>query len=428
MAERPASATAIGVVGPIELAEYRDYLYPDALAGSFPRGLGGAPVNLLCKELLDRGHRLVVFSLDRSIKDERIFAGKRLKIYLGPYTNNARNLFSQERKFLLHAIRQENVSMLHAHFTYEFALAAIESGLPHVVTAHDAPINCLRYKFAMPDPRTIGSYYRTTRAVIYWTLRTLMAYKAARAAQRVVAVCPYVAEHLRRYRLRAEPAEIVPNGVPAAYFERTPRTGQGTVTFATVLSGWAGLKNGGVAIEAFTRVRRALPDARMLMLGDGHSADGPAAGWARERGWDDGIEFLGLVPHADVIDLLSRHVDVLVHPSLEEAHPMPLIEAMSLSIPAIGGSGVGGVPWTLGEGEYGVLVDVRSAEQLASAMLRLAQDEQGRVELGIAGRRSVKSRFHIAQVADRYEAIYAELASQAPMRPAPALPRRLKGA
>ena len=43
----------IGVLGPIEIAEFRDYLRPAELEASLPKGLGGTPVNLLCRELYD---------------------------------------------------------------------------------------------------------------------------------------------------------------------------------------------------------------------------------------------------------------------------------------------------------------------------------------------------------------------------------------
>jgi len=150
----------------------------------------------------------------------------------------------------------------------------------------------------------------------------------------------------------------------------------------------------------------------MLMFGAGFAADGPAEAWARRRGWHAGIEFRGHVPHAEIIDLLSHQVDALVHPSFVEAHPMPLIEAMSLGIPVIGGRGSGGVPWTLGNGAYGILVDVHSPEEMVSAMLKLAQDPQYRAKLGQAGRESAERRFHLDDVVDRYEGIYMELASR----------------
>jgi glycosyltransferase involved in cell wall biosynthesis len=182
------------------------------------------------------------------------------------------------------------------------------------------------------------------------------------------------------------------------------------VAFATVLPQWNRLKNGAAAIKAFAKVRKALPHAQMLMFGADYFADGPAATWAGQKGLGGGIEFIGQVPYAQLIEILSKRVDILVHPSLEEAHPMPLIEAMSLGIPAIAGVRVGGVPWTLGNGQFGLLVDVRYPDRIASAMLRLAQNEDFRAALGRAGRDFARSRFHIEQVADQYEAIYAGLA------------------
>jgi glycosyltransferase involved in cell wall biosynthesis len=406
----------IGVLGPIELQEFRDYLYPGSLEDSHPRGMGGTPVTLLCKELLNRGHCLVVFSLDPAVETERVFEGERLRIYFGAHTPKpAHNFFRRERQFLSGAIGREKLALLHAHFTYEYALAAIDSGLPHVVTAHDATLNCLRHAF---DPfriaRTVTAYYKATRSAAFRVVKTLMAYKAARMSRRLIAVSPYVADHLRRYGFHAKVIDVIPNGVPSAYFERTQtRIINRPFTFGTVLVGWGGFRNGGAAIAAFAKVRKILPDVRMLMFGVGHSLDGPAAVWARERGWDSGIEFIGQVPYAHLIDQLSQRIDVLVHPSLEEAHPMPLIEAMSLGVPVIGGSMAGGVPWTLGNGKYGMLVDVRSPDDIASAMLRLAQDEKARTQLGEGGRTSSKRRFHIGNVASQYEAIYAQLASQA---------------
>ena len=90
---------------------------------------------------------------------------------------------------------------------------------------------------------------------------------------------------------------------------------------------------------------------------------------------------------------------------------MPLIEAMSMGIPVIGGRKAGGVPWTLGEG--GMLVDVRSPKAIASAMLQIASDRVARTRLEAIARMSVMQRFHLAQVTDQYEAIYAGLVAEA---------------
>jgi glycosyltransferase involved in cell wall biosynthesis len=107
---------------------------------------------------------------------------------------------------------------------------------------------------------------------------------------------------------------------------------------------------------------------------------------------------------------VGSEVDVLVHPSLVEAQPMALIEAMVRGIPVIGGESSGGVPWTLDHGRAGRLVDVRSPEAVAQAMLEFAADpelRQGYAERGLA---LARQRFHIVSVADAYQAVYAQLA------------------
>jgi len=393
MARRDA---VIGMVAPVAIDDFRAHLPASCFAGDYPKGLGSPAMGLLCNEFLRRGWRVVLFTLDEDTVTERILQGERLKICVGPYTaRRARSLFTTERSYLTRAIIRENPVVLHAHWTYEFALGASASGLPHLVTAHDAPWNVLRYDL--------------TR---YRAIRTVMAYMAGRSVQKIVAVSPYVGNHLKRYGFHNKSIDIIPNGMAESRFSNLHRRDQQSpITFGTTLMGWSGRKNGETAIKAFEMVRKIIPDARLLMFGSGHGPQEAAAQWARKHSLGAGIEFVGYLPqHHDVQQRLLRDVDILVHPALEEAHPMSLIEAMSFAIPVIGGISSGGVPWTLGNGEYGVLVDVRSSNRLAEAMLRLAQDENLRANIGLAGYESAKSRFHIEKVAEQYERIYLELA------------------
>jgi L-malate glycosyltransferase len=390
----------IGMLGPIQLSELRNHLPSEVYAGPHPEGLGGSPVNLLCNELLARGHRLVVFSLDPSVQREQVFEGPRLKVCFGPFRRNrARDFFKEERSYLIAAIKRERPEILHAQWTYEYALAAISSRLPHLVTAHDAPLNVLRHNF-----------------IPYRMVRTLMAFQACRCAEHIVAVSPHVARQLNRFHFHEKPIETVPNGMPESLFQRERRRRDfcGDISFATVLNGWRGLKNGEAAIRAFAMVRGTLPGARLLMFGIGHGPEESAARWAREQGLQRGIEFIGLTPHSLLLERLAGDVDILVHPSLEESHCMALIEAMALGVPVIGGESSGSVPWTLEEGACGLLVDVRSPRAIAQGMLRLAGDGVARSALGQKGRDSVRRRFHIENIATRYEAFYEELAGSAP--------------
>lgn len=383
----------LGPATPRELVEF----LPGTATESLPPGIGGTPVNLLTRELLRRGQRVVLFTLDPTLQREMVLRGPLLTVCIGPWRTDhpARDFFAAERRWLLHAIQREQPSILHAQWTYEYALAAQASRLPTVITAHDAPWNVLRLN---PIP--------------YRMARTLMAYRAISRAPRIAAVAPYVASHLKRYMLYRGPRLVIPNGMPAALFERRRlerAPADGGITFAAILVGWSGRKNGEALIEAFAKTLLRQPSARLLLFGGGHGVGEPGERWARERGWAKGIEFVGQIGHGELLDRLATEVDVLVHPALEEAQPMALIEAMALGIPVIAGRRSGGVPWTLDEGRAGVLVDVTKPAEIAQAMLGLAEDAREREAWGAKGHRFAQQRFHIAAVADAWQAQYSEL-------------------
>jgi glycosyltransferase involved in cell wall biosynthesis len=338
---------------------------------------------------------VILFTFDANLQAERILERDQLKICILPYgPHRGRTWFRRERQGLLYALKREQPDILSAHWTYEFALAAIASGIPHVVTAHDAPWRILRHNF-----------------IPYRMVRTMMAYPACRGAQHLVAVSPYVAGHLRRFGFRSGAIDIIPNGLPSALFGVPPARDPGTaLTFGSLFSGgWKGPKNGPALIEAFALLRQELPHARLLLAGEQCGPDGQAAVWARARGLAAGIEFRGHQSHADVMALLGREIDILVHPSFEESFGMTLIEAGIMGLPVIAGQDSGAVPWVLGEGKCGLLVDIRSPRAIAGAMANLGRDAGKRQRLGEAARMAVHERFDIARTTDRYEEIFARL-------------------
>lgn len=385
----------LGMTGPINVADFREFIDPALWHDKLPKGQGGTPVNLLCRELLKRGQKLVIFSCDAAVKDEIVLQGDNLRLCLGPKgVRPARNFFKVERDYLQRAIAREKPDLIHAQWTYEYAMPVQLSGIPHVITAHDTPLRCLWHNF-----------------IPYRIARTLMAYRVISRARRIASVSPYVAEHLRKYMLYRGATEVIPNGMPEHVFTQSAVSNPGDrpLTFASILVGWGAYKNGHVAIEAFAKFRKHYPDARFLMFGAGHGALEAAAQWARERGLEQGIEFVGQLPYKTLMARVSSEVDVLVHPALVEAQPMVLIEAMVRGIPVIGGESSGGVPWTLDHGRAGRLVDVRSPEAVMQAMLAFAHDPKLRQAYAEHGLALARERFHISAVADAWQAVYNQI-------------------
>ena len=380
----------LALCGPLDVAALGGWL--DAPAAALPRGLGGTPAVDLARAALEAGRRVTVFTLDAAVEREVVLTGPRLTIFAGPFRerHRARDLFRAERGYLRAAIARERPAVVHAHWTYEFALGAMESGVPTVVTAHDAPLRVLRL---LPTP------YRLVRAV--------MAYEVARQARFLTAVSASVAEHFRRYFRYSAPIRVIPNGVREEWFPRRRERRCGAV-FASVLNGWSTLKNGMALLEAFAMVRAALPGAELLLFGADHGPGEPAEAWALEHRLAGGVRFFGTVERETLREALAGRTDVYVHPSLEESFGMTIAEALALGVPVIAGRNSGAVAEMLEGGVCGVLTDARSPVALAGEMLRMVGDAGLREKMAAAGEASARRRFHMDQVMAAYGDVYRE--------------------
>lgn len=378
--------------GPIEMAPLRQWLH--APAGEIPRGLGGTPVVDLARAALESGRQVRIFTLDPTVATQVVLEGPRLQIFVGPFRerHRARDLFRAERAYLRSAIGRERPAVVHAHWTYEFALGAMESGVPTVVTAHDAPLRVLRL---LPTP--------------YRLMRTVMAFEVARQARFLTAVSLSVAAHFRRYFRYSAAIRVIPNGLLDEWFPgRRDTVRTGGCVFASALNGWGELKNGAAVLTAFAMVLRALPGSELLLFGVGHGEGEAAQAWARPMGLDVGVRFLGAVDRTTLRRELAGRADVFVHPSREESFGMTIAEAMALGLPVIAGRHGGAVAEMLEDGACGVLADVQSPAALAEEMLRLAGDADLRARLARAGVTSARRRFGMQDVLAAYTDAYRE--------------------
>jgi glycosyltransferase involved in cell wall biosynthesis len=294
------------------------------------------------------------------------------------------------------AIRRERPDLVHAHWTYEFALGALESGIRTVVTAHDAPLRVLRLN---PTP--------------YRAVRTLMAYQVAYRAPCLTAVSSHVAEHFYRYLRYRKPIRVIPNGILPQWFQSRPEdtSTPGEITFACVLNGWGVLKNAKTLLKAFQLVRRSAPESELLLFGCGHGPGEDAERWACGRGLRANVRFRGAVDRAELLAALRRSAQILVHPSLEESFGMTIAEGMALGIPVIAGEDSGAVAGVLDGGRSGLLTDVRSPVALAKAMLHLARSRELRTAFARVGAESAVRKFQMDRVLDAYVEVYRECAS-----------------
>lgn len=381
----------IGFAGPIPAGFLRD-----AFGCEPPPTDGPSFIGQLVRTWLEQDHQVTVYAHNTELQQPWIRQNGPLRAVVVPRRRRARHYlrdcFRTERRLLAAAMQEHRPDVVNAHWTYEFALAAVASGRPAYVTAHDAPLRCAW----------------EMRTAFRW-LYNAMALPAVHKATALSAVSPYTAQHLRHCLGVRRPVRVIPNGIPVQDFPRAAVRHRGAApVFATILNGWGPLKNGPAVLRAFPAVRSALPGARLLLFGQGYAPGGPAATWAEQRALTGGVEFVGPTGHDALLNRIAGEVDVLVHPSRVEACPMTLIEGMAMGVPIVGGARSGGVPWVLDHGRAGMLADIGSPASLAGAMMRLGGDHGLRTRLAHAGRAHVVAHFGVQETASAYLRWFAE--------------------
>jgi glycosyltransferase involved in cell wall biosynthesis len=154
------------------------------------------------------------------------------------------------------------------------------------------------------------------------------------------------------------------------------------------------------AVAAVEAVRREVPGVRLLIAGDGPARE-DVARLAAPLG-DRAV----LTGHRDDIMAVLDAVDVLLHPSLADAFPTVLLEALAAGVPIVA-SAVGGIPEIVDDGRSGLLVaPPLEAGRFAAALARLVGDAALRRELARQARARFEAEFTAERWAGRLRAVY----------------------
>lgn len=379
----------IALCGPATLSMLQDHLDEPVRLQGYPFPL----LPILTEELIRRGHDVAVVSTSPGIASPVFLRGPNLTVGVAPSRGRARDraldLFRVERRGIASILSTVRPDVIHAHWTYEFALGALASrDAPTLVTAHDAPLTVLRH---FRDP--------------YRLVRTAIAYRARMGTENLTAVSPYLAERWRREMLYGRPIRVIPNPAPETNLRSTAvSTGPVILDIADA----SPRKNLRALIVAFQKIRVAFPTAQLRLVGGGLGPTDEMAGWANGIGAADGVRFLGPLARPQVATELAN-ATLFAHPSLEESQGMSILEAMRADLPVVAGERSGAIPWTLMDGRAGTLVDVRDPQRLADAIIHVIRGATVRELNGERLQRAVESRFGLDRVVGDYLAEYERL-------------------
>lgn len=166
-------------------------------------------------------------------------------------------------------------------------------------------------------------------------------------------------------------------------------------------------------IVAFTyaakKVLKKYPHWTIQFVGNDEAS--PIAGMSARRWIEEQlaahshqISFLGWVEYSQLPHVYA-HTDIAVVPSLFESFSYVCAEAMSAGC-ALVGSRQSAMRELLGHNEFGLLVNPKSATQLAKAIIRLIENPGLRAELGIKARQRVLSEYNAETIGAMQEKIY----------------------
>lgn len=227
-------------------------------------------------------------------------------------------------------------------------------------------------------------------------------------ATHVVAVSDRVAAYAaREFRIPQDRLSTIPNGVDAAHFRCAGRTASPDRPVIGSTARLHAENDHATLLHAFSRVREALPGARLLLVGRGPE-EAALRSLAADLSIAGCVEFVRERP--DVAPFLSQ-MNVYVHASLAAGMPNSILEAMASGLPVVA-TAVGGTPEVVVDGETGLLVPPRDPIAMAWAVENLVADPDKAQAFGRAGRMRVETHFGEGVMLERLEALLDRLVAE----------------
>lgn len=137
---------------------------------------------------------------------------------------------------------------------------------------------------------------------------------------------------------------------------------------------------------------------------------------ARELGVSEHVRFIGKRQANELRDYYSAG-DVVVTTPWYEPFGLTPLEGMACGRPVIG-SAVGGITFTIKDGETGLLVPPRDPTALAASLQQLLSQPELRMQMGMAARKRVEREFTWSIVAMRTAALYETVMAERERRSA----------
>ncbi len=360
------------------------------------------------RELSKQGHEVFVVAqklrgspssetLDR-IKVWRVGAeldlSKSLPIGIGSSISFILSSFSKG----LEVCRKYKIDVIHSN-TYipvlSAQMCASMSGVPHVATVHDVYYTSKKdfWKEWSNQSGATGSMK---------TLGPLM--------EKIVCRMPVTKFHtvsqisksdMQALGIPEKKIEVIPNGIdPHSYETQAPLKPHQAVFVGRLVF----YKNIATIIDAFEKVTRTIPDATLVIAGDGPEKTDLEK---RAEKLGSNVTFAGNVSEKEKIKLLSESA-VLLNPSTIEGFGIVVLEGFACRKPAIV-SNVKPLSDLVKDSVDGFVVEAHDSDAWAKKIIDLMLDPAKAEEMGMKGRQKVEVDYSLSSISSRLVEMYSTL-------------------
>jgi len=291
-------------------------------------------------------------------------------------------------------------ALVHAHFGIDAAYAlplAKNLGRPLVTTFH-----------GYDATRSNRAFLRSANPK--WITYLRCRAQLAREGDLFIAVSDFIRERLLQRGFPEERTKTLYTGVDLQRFSPSPPPESPIVLHVARLTPKKGTSD---LISAMRLLRRRVPEARLMIIGDGPLRK-RLEDQAAHEGVSDVVRFLGgLADRADVVEWTRRSA-VACLPSVTapdgdaEGFGMTLLEAAAMERPVVA-TRHGAFAEVVENGVTGLLVQERNPRELADALEAILGDPQRSRAMGVAGRRRAEAMFDLRAQTARLEREYARL-------------------
>ena len=359
------------ILAPFNPKSVADYFDSDIKLPNI--NLTASSINNIVKGLLDSGEQLLVVTTSMEDKADAIFTIPNLTIVVvGCYKPFILcRLFPDLQsiaKKIYNAILpyEKEVSLFHAHWCYEFALAALKF-------KNETPIFCTVRDWAPVIYRSILPFHSIYSFIskFYWRYKiSIMNEVLSNSRISFIANSEYTYNLLLEYGIQSY---IIHNSISEDWILDTlPCIDDRTNIVSIAGSIDDNRKNIKSLISAFEIINKSYPNIRLVLIGDYHQDKGIYK-IVKERNLLSSVIFTGRLERKDVLTQIDSSF-CMIHPAMEETFGNILIEAMGRGVFCIGGVSSGAVPFVLGKGKFGITCDIQSPDAIAEAFETLRND------------------------------------------------------